>query len=293
MRQLKIGTVCSGIEAPIQALESLGVPFDHLFSCESDTACQQVIHPPVLYDDMWDMSERSDLPYCDILVAGLPCQAFSNIGQQGGLDDPRGLLFIPLCNILRKIQPKYLIFENVLNMLKHNDGKSFWLIQKLLETHGYVLKHAVLKSSDYGLPQMRKRVYVVGYHEDDPDGAAYEFPEPVPLKITLDEILGGKCSRDTAFTLRVGGRCSPIDDRHNWDGYWVDGKEMRIGPEHACRLQGFPKDFYDGIDISDTEKMKQMGNTMTVPVMSAVISNLLFNGVTISEILSLSRQSSQ
>lgn len=280
---ITIGTVCSGVEAPIVALQAMGIPFRHMFACESDKWCRRVVEsrfkPETFYDDLWEMAEEDELPHCDILVAGLPCQAFSGIGQQGGLHDKRGQLFLPLCTLLRKIRPKYLVFENVASIVSKKNAFNFWLILQTFYTHGYVVRYEKLLSSDYGVPQNRKRVYAVGYFKEDPDGEAYEFPKPFPMMTSLDHILGGHCERDIGFTVRCGGRNSPIDDRHNWDGYVVDGKEMRIGPEHAAQLQGFPRDFYDGVDIPEKAMMEQMGNTMTTTVIGAVMGNLLFDGV--------------
>jgi DNA (cytosine-5)-methyltransferase 1 len=261
----------------------MGIPFRHVFACESDKWCRKVVksrfEPEIFYDDLWEMAEDDDFPICDILVAGLPCQAFSSIGQQGGLHDKRGQLFLPLCSLLRKVQPTYVIFENVASIMSKKNEFNFWLIMQAFYTHGYVFKCDQLLSSQYGVPQNRKRVYAVGYVKGDADGEAYEFPKPFPLMTSLDKILGGKCEREIGFTVRCGGRNSPIDDRHNWDGYIVDGKEMRIGPKHAAQLQGFPKGFYDGVDIPESEMMKQMGNTMTTTVVGAVMGNLLFDGV--------------
>jgi DNA (cytosine-5)-methyltransferase 1 len=286
--KIRVGTVCSGIDAPIVALKSMGINFEHVYSCEIDDACVSVINkkfnPNNLYRDMWDLSRMKEIPECDILIAGLPCQAFSNIGQQRGLEDKRGVLFRSLTEIMRKSKPKYVVFENVRNMLKHDNGNSFKAIRDAFAEVGYSLKYKLMKTSDYGLPQGRTRIYAICYRTDDQDGINYEFPTPRELQVSLGEILGGETDRKLAFTLRVGGRHSPINDRHNWDGYIVDGKEMRIGPRHASMLQGFPADFYDDIDISESAAMKQMGNTMSVPVVGMVLANLLFAGKNMMEV---------
>jgi len=291
-----VGTVCSGIEAPVVALQAMGIPFRHAFACESDKWCRKVIatkfSPRFLYDDLWEMAEDDNLPRCDILVAGLPCQAFSGIGQQGGLKDRRGQLFLPLCTLLRKVRPKYFVFENVASIVSKKNEFNFWLIMQAFYTHGYVVRYKKLLSSDYGVPQNRKRLYAVGHFKGDPDGETYEFPKPFPLITTLDHILGGHCDREFGYTVRVGGRNSPMGDRHNWDGYVVDGKEMRIGPEHAAQLQGFSKNFYKGVPVPEAEQMKQMGNTMTTTVIGAVMGNLLFDGVALKETRAKSEKSS-
>jgi len=279
---LKVGTVCSGVEAPIVALESMGIDFEHVYSCELDDACVELIShkfsPNHIYRDMWELSQLDDIPRCDILIAGLPCQAFSAIGFQRGLEDERGILFRALTEIMRKSGPKYVVFENVRNILKHDNGNSFKEICRAFGSIGYKMTYKLMRTSDYGIPQNRTRVYGVCYKAGDADGANYAFPAPCGLRKTLDDILGGKAERTMAYTVRVGGRLSAIGDRHNWDGYIVDGKEMRIGSREAALLQGFPEDFYDGTGISETEAMKQMGNTMSVPVVGMVMGNLLFDG---------------
>lgn len=279
---VRIATVCSGVEAPVMALKKMKIDFEHVYACELDDACVRVISkkysPNEIYRDMWELSQMDEVPKCDVLIAGLPCQAWSAIGHQKGFEDERGILFRALCDIMRKSQPKYVVFENVKNMIKHDNGRSFEIICQAFAEVGYSVKYRLMKTSDYGIPQNRHRIYAICHRISDAHGENYRFPAPIPLIMTLGDILGGKVERKIAYTVRVGGRLSPIGDRHNWDGYIVDGREMRIGPRHAAMLQGFPADFYDGIDVSDTEAMKQMGNTMSVPVVGMVVGNLLFDG---------------
>jgi DNA (cytosine-5)-methyltransferase 1 len=284
---LRVGTVCSGIESPIQALNDMGISYTHEYACEKDDKCVHVItqkfNPPRLYRDLWEMSDHDDLPEVDVLVAGLPCQAFASIGHRKGFDDERGRLYVPLLKIMEKTKPKYVLFENVTGILNHDKGQTFRTIMEEFVKAGYSYKKEICKSYNYGVPQNRRRVYVVCYRTDDPDGAAYQYPSPIPLKKSLSDILGGHVDRKIGFTVRVGGRNSPIDDRHNWDGYRVDGIEKRLTVGQACELQGFPADFYSGISQSEDAFISQMGNAMTVPVVGAVMGNLLFDGVKLVE----------
>jgi len=84
----------------------------------------------------------------------------------------------------------------------------------------------------------------------------------------MSDILGGKCTREIGFTLRCGGRGSGVNDRRNWDSYIVDGREIRIGPEEGKKLQGLPSNFI--FPVSDTQAMKQLGNSVVVPAIAAV-----------------------
>ena len=212
--KVKIGTVCSGIDAPIFALERMNIDFRHLYSCEMDDHCVKLIEkkysPEAVYRDIWDLAEQEHIPQTDILIAGLPCQAFSSIGKRLGLEDERGILFRALTTIMKKSNPKYVIFENVRNMLTMEDGHTFEVIVKAFAEVGYALRYKLMKTSDYGLPQGRVRVYAVCYRMDDPDGQNYKFPPPMGLRMSLGEILGGEVDRELAFTVRVGGRSMPI-----------------------------------------------------------------------------------
>jgi integrase/recombinase XerD len=123
----------------------------------------------------------------------------------------------------------------------------------------------VIKASDFGLPQHRPRLFMVGFKEKTID---FSFPDSVPLKLTMSDILNGKCDKEIGFTIRTGGRGSGMGNRHNWDCYSVDGKERRLTVAEAKRMQGFPDDFE--FPVSETQSMKQLGNSVAVPAIQAV-----------------------
>lgn len=102
----------------------------------------------------------------DLLVGGSPCQSFSAIGCQNGLDDPRGNLFFEFTRLIKEIQPKVFIYENVRNLLNHNKGNTWKIVKNTFENLGYNLRYKILNSSDYGIPQTRRRLFVVGYKKD-------------------------------------------------------------------------------------------------------------------------------
>lgn len=287
MNMLKVGTLFSGIETPISALQLFGIKHTHVFSCEIDKWCCQVIEAKFksgeFYDDINNVDIKS-MPECDVLVAGVPCQSFSQIGHRLGFKDARGNLFLKMTEYLKHKQPKCFIMENVAHLLKHDNGKTFQTMQNVFSKLGYMTKQEILASSDYGIPQMRKRIYVVGYAKNDPDFPIFRFPEKKPLRYDLDYVLGGKADRKMAFTLRVGGRGSPYGERHNWEFYKVNGKVIRIGVREGCLLQGLPEDFYNGLNIPEVQMMKQLGNAMTADVVGAVMSSLVINGKTVQEL---------
>ncbi len=128
----------------------------------------------------------------DILVGGSPCQSFSSVGFQGGLEDARGTLFYEYARLVKEIQPKVFIYENVRNLLKHDSGKTWEIIKGIFDKLGYKYKFEVLNSNDYGIPQTRRRLFVVGFKEEVP----FEFP---PEKKTTPYVMKDFCEDNCAF----------------------------------------------------------------------------------------------
>jgi DNA (cytosine-5)-methyltransferase 1 len=212
-----------------------------------------------------------DIPDFDVLCAGFPCQPFSNVGLKKGFEDTRGTLFFDIARIIEAKQPKAFLLENVRGLLNHDDGKTFKVITKTIKKLGYNFHYQVIRASDYGVPQHRPRLYMVGIRKDIKDD--FKFPEPVPLKFNLAKVFNGKtCNAEISRTLRVGGRRSGLNDRRNWDTYLVDGKEVFIGIEEAKKLQGFPNEFV--FPVSEMQAMKQLGNSIAIPAAQAIIKEI-------------------
>jgi DNA (cytosine-5)-methyltransferase 1 len=209
--------------------------------------------------DICDIKPSSIEPY-DILCAGFPCQPFSQAGQHKGFEDSRGTMFSQVMRFVKTNVPKIVILENVQALLNHDKGKSFTKIKEDLEKEGYNIVYKVLKCSDYGIPQMRKRLFIVGFKNIEVKNLEKFFDLDDYKKITtLSQYLGQNFTKDIAYTLRCGGKHSPIDDRHNWDGYWVDDKEYRLTIEDGLKLQGFNDYNFIG---KKNEKWKMLGNTI-------------------------------
>ena len=212
--------------------------------------------------DIYDIIPSS-IPKYDILCAGFPCQSFSQSGKQKGFKDKRGLLFFEIMKFVKFHKPKIIIFENVPALLKHDNSKTFSIIKKTIEEEKYNVVHKIIKCSDYGIPQMRKRLFIIGVRNDitynGDINSILDF-EKYKKNITLKEYLGLNFEKKTAYTIRCGGKHSPIDDRHNWDGYWVDEKEYRLTIKDALKLQGFDENFK--LYGSKNDKWKQLGNTI-------------------------------
>lgn len=128
------------------------------------------------------------IPDHDILCGGFPCQAFSISGKQKGFEDTRGTLFFDISRIISHHKPKVVFLENVKNLAKHDDGKTFQIILETLDNLGYNVFSKVLNSSNFGLPQNRERVYIVGF-EKSINSDDFKFPENSNIPISLEDIL--------------------------------------------------------------------------------------------------------
>lgn len=219
----------------------------------------------------------SDIPDFDVLCGGFPCQPFSQAGHKRGFNDThkseRGNLFFNIVDILAQKRPKAFFLENVRGIVNHDNGNTFKVIRDILEKElGYSFYFKVVKASDYGLPQLRPRAFMIGFRDDDAK-KEFEFPKAIPLKFTMSDVWGGQCSREVGFTLRVGGRGSNINDRRNWDSYLVDGEVKKLMPEQGLKMQGFPDDF--DFPVPMTQAMKQLGNSVAVDAVRECASALL------------------
>lgn len=133
-----------------------------------------------------------EIPKHDLLMAGFPCQPFSMMGKQKGFDDDRGTLFFTIETIIKKNKPKIVVLENVKNLLTHDRGKTFEKMKKILEEDlGYSIHVSVMNTADYGVPQTRRRVFVVGFRNDyyGRDTIKFKFPEKIELNKTVQDIL--------------------------------------------------------------------------------------------------------
>ena len=192
-------------------------------------------------DDIRNMNV-SEIPDFDILCAGFPCQPFSQAGHKRGFNDnhnsERGNLFFNIVEILEEKKPKGFFLENVRGLIKHDNGNTFKVIRNILENElGYSFYFKIVKASDYGLPQLRPRAFMIGFR-DESIMKGFQFPPNKPLKYNMSDVWNGKCSREIGFTLRVGGRGSTINDRRNWDAYYVDGEVKQLGIEQGKKMQG-------------------------------------------------------
>ena len=215
--------------------------------------------------------DAKSIPNFDILTGGFPCQAFSQAGFKKGFNDVRGTLFFDIARILKEKRPAAFFIENVRHLKNHDGGKTFATIKRVIEEDlGYSFYYKVIKASDFGLPQHRPRLYMVGFRDKN---IPFEFPEPIPLKENMSHIFGAKVNREIGYTLRLGGRGSGIKDRRNWDAYLVDGKVKRLTPKEGRRMMGFPENF--DFPVSEVQAMRQLGNSVAVNAIEAVSKQLI------------------
>jgi DNA (cytosine-5)-methyltransferase 1 len=223
-------------------------------------------------DDIRSISPEA-VPDHDVLCAGFPCQPFSQAGRKKGFSDgdesERGNLFFCILDILEAKRPKAFILENVRHLENHDGGNTLKTILAHLEQLEYQVSYKVLKASEFGMPQLRPRIFIVGFDRRQVDTTVrFSFPTPIPLQFTMSDVWGGDCSREIGFTLRVGGKGSDITDRRNWDAYLVDGQVRRLGVVQAKKMMGLPEAFI--FPVAKTQAMKQLGNSVCVPVVQHV-----------------------
>lgn len=249
-----------------------------------------------------------DLPKFDFLLGGFPCQAFSIAGYRQGFKDKkdRGNLFFDIANIIEQRKPEGFLLENVKNLKSHDGGNTFKIIKETLDSLGYHVKAKVLNSMEYGnIPQNRERIYIVGFK--NPEYAEnFVFPDPIKLVTNIKDILeknvpekyyyNGKplYQKLKGFIKEEGrvyqwrrqyvrenkkGVCPTLTANMGMGGHNVpiikDKKGIRkLTPLECARIQGFPK-WYRLPVIADSALYKQIGNSVSVPVLEAVAKQMM------------------
>ena len=159
----------------------------NVFSSEWDRYARQMYEVNFGEKPFGDINDidPSDIPDHDILLAGFPCQPFSIAGKGLGFEDTRGTLFFNIAEILKNKQPKAFLLENVKRLTTHDSGRTFRIILETLKQLGYTVYFKVLNTLDFGLPQKRERIYIVGFSDNIP----FYFPEPINKYRSLSELL--------------------------------------------------------------------------------------------------------
>lgn len=283
----------------------------NVFSAEIDKYACQTYEENFGSNPQYDITKinEKDLPDFDILLAGFPCQAFSIAGKKGGFEDTRGTLFFDVARILKEKQPKAFLLENVKGLTHHDKGKTFKTIINVLEQDlGYSVSFELLNAKEFGVPQKRERIYIVGFKKE----IEFEFPKPIKLRKTVQSILeksvvsskyylsntylntlikhkarhkekgngfGYEIVDTLANTLVVGGmgrernlvyddRLTDFTPKTNIKGEINREFIRKMTPREWAKLQGFPESYK--IPVSDAQAYKQFGNSVSVPVINAI-----------------------
>jgi len=209
----------------------------------------------------------SSLPDFDLLVGGFPCQAFSIAGKRAGFDDTRGTLFFDLARIIKEKQPSMVLLENVKGLLSHEGGDTFRTIISTLDELGYDVEWQILNSKDFGVPQNRERVFIIGHLGGF--GGRQIFPIGIHDKVPAKEDKGDESEAEHIFsTIATNTKRKESNYIKRLYGLTVDEKIRRLTPTECERLQGFPDGWTEG--LSDTQRYKTLGNAVTVNVIKAV-----------------------
>lgn len=188
---LKLATVFSGIGAIEHALQRMNIDTDIIFASDIDKFVKKSyfsnynIDDDRWYDNVYDIDGKKYTNEIDLFVGGSPCQSFSLVGKQKGFDDNRGLLVYEFIRLIDEIKPKVFIFENVKGMLSNNKGETWKTIENNFKNLGYNIHFKVLNSKNYGIPQNRERLFIVGFKTKKD----FKFPEPIQLEITMQDLL--------------------------------------------------------------------------------------------------------
>ena len=191
-KTIKIGTLFSGIGAIEQAFKRLNLNHSIVFAGDIDTHVKKSyfanypINETLWHDDIIQFDASIHKNKVDLIVGGSPCQAFSMVGKRLGLEDTRGTLFYDFARIIAETKPKVFIYENVKGLLNHDSGNTWRVVQDVFNQLGYKLHSKVLNSKDYGIPQHRERIIVVGFKDHS---IHFEFPQPIPLEHSMQDFL--------------------------------------------------------------------------------------------------------
>lgn len=189
---IRLATMFSGIGAIEFALKRLKLDTKIIFASDSDKFVKQsyfanyTINEENWYNDVIDINGTKYKNKIDLLVGGSPCQSFSMVGKRKGLEDTRGTLFYEFARVVKESQPKVFIYENVKGLTSHDGGKTFEIIKATFDELDYKYYYKVLNSKDYGIPQHRERIFIVGFRDKSIN---FIFPDKIPLKYKMQDFL--------------------------------------------------------------------------------------------------------
>ena len=283
------------------------IPFDELgyecvFSSEWDAkACEtyRANFGETPYGDITKVEEKAIPPF-DVCLAGFPCQAFSIMGKRQGFADTRGTMFFEIERILRYHKPRAILLENVKQLTTHDKGRTLRVILERLEQLGYSVKYKVLNALDFGVPQKRERIILVGFLDSTlAEGFTFDFvKKPYDLASILEDESQVPRSYYASEKIREKRKASVIGKEVFYPSVWHENKSgnisilnyscaLRTGASYnyllvngvrrftsreLLRLQGFPETFQ--IVVSPQEIRRQTGNSVAVPMIREVAKKM-------------------
>ena len=309
MKSNKVISLFSGIGGIDLAFKQEG--FEIVWANDNDSAACKTYRSYFGKTSICEKDIRSvsvqDVPNADILTAGFPCQPFSVMGYQRGFKDPRGNLFFEIARFIDAKRPRFVLLENVRNLIEHDNGKTFLVIYNTLAQFGYSVKYKVINATDVNIPQNRARIFIVAFKNIE-DCDNFAFPEPVPIKASVEDIIDRSVKHDDIYyygsenryfkqlTTKIVDKTGiyRIDDdgvaTHKWNicptlkanmGTYHDRVPIirddfgirKLTPMECLAFQGFPKDYvFKGITLESA--YKQIGNTVCVPVVQKIAKQI-------------------
>ena len=281
------------------AFDKLGINGKCVFSSDIDKYAQQAYEANFGEKPVGDITkvDAESIPDFDLLFGGFPCQAFSICGLMKGFEDKtRGTLFFDIARIIKEKQPQAFVLENVKNLASHDGGKTLQtILETLRDELGYHVDYHLLNALDFGLPQKRERIIIVGSKK--PFKMDWNFE--IKNKKTLNDILEKKVDSKHYASPEIVAKRKAMHTAKVFTSIWHENKsgnissypyscalragasynyllvngERRLTPREMLRLQGFPDDFK--IVVSDCQTRKQAGNAIPVDMVKMVIERFI------------------
>lgn len=294
---MKVGTLFSGIGAPEMALRSGNIPHTIEFACDNDPFVKETYLSNYkckrYYDDVNKITNPALL---DLLIFGFPCQPFSIAGRGGGMTDERGKLVLKALDVVKKSRPRAFIAENVERLVSMDNGRILQSLLRKMKKLGYKTEHTLINSLDSGIPQSRRRLWIVGLRDGE-----FTFSDKIkpykPLSDFLDTNADQRFFATSAFLkkTKVKQRIENYQNdfincitqticRNGSSSEYISyvaavfhaiGQTRKPTVKECCRLFGFPDDFVFPDSVCTTRRYAMLANSMVVPTVKNVIEDAI------------------
>lgn len=313
---LKFMDFCSGIGAGRIGLENNGLVCVGHSEIDQDADNTYTVFYGKKEENVGDLmsADITEMPCFDLMLCGFPCQTFSVVGKRAGFDDERGQIIFGLMKILKEKNTPYFILENVKGFVTHDNGNSLKTVLNEFDKLGYDVYWQVLNSINYGVPQSRERIYLVGIRKDIPHNPL-KWETGIPTTLTLQECLGGphgtpiniynqswqrylnndwnkgKFNEEDLLNenylvidrrnrdMRIYRNKTPTLRKGNHGLFYIYNKQLyKVNGYQSLLLQGFPTEYVNKAqkaNINPNKLLAQAGNAMTVNVITSICKSLL------------------